>query len=487
MVAARLSTGVNLTDPIDEAIARVPERIAFVVGDASISYAALGEAIEHASAALVDNGVAAGDRVALIDTAGTLAIATVLACARIGAAAAPMSARATSAEIAAMMKAAGCGVVGVAGAAASGRFSDATGTPPLGEEILWTSGYAASLRPTLRGEDVAVVLFTSGTTGVPKPVPLSHQVLGDRVRGFTAIDPSATPTVSMVCVPFHHVAGLIGVLVGLAGGNTAVFQPRFDAGEWLALVERHRVQRAFLVPTMLQRIIGHPAFARADLSSLQMITYGAAPASADLIGRAVNSFPSNVAFVQVFGQTETLGAVTVLGPEDHRAARASSVGKAMAGVEVRIVDPMTGRDLPDGEVGEFWVRAPHTATPGWVRSGDLVRRDTDGYLYVIGRLSDVINRGGEKIDPSEVENALRSHEDVVDAAVCGIPDTELGEQVAAVIVARKLVEPEALQEWCRARLGAHKIPTRFVFADELPLTELGKVSRRGLRVLFDGS
>jgi len=484
VVAARLTAVVNLIDPIDEAIARVPERIAFVTGDQFVTYAALGDAIEHASAALVANGVTAGDRVALIDAAGTLAIATVLACARIGAAAAPMSARATPTEIAAMMKAAACGPAVVAGIDAAARVREATGAKPLGEEILTSSGLTPAPRAAVSEEDVSVVLFTSGTTGVPKPVPLSHAVLGGRVRGFTAIDPSSMPTVSIVCVPFHHVAGLIGVLVGLAGGNTAVLQPRFDAGEWLDLVEQHRVQRVFLVPTMLQRIMAHPRFARADLTSVQMITYGAAPASADLVARAVDAFPPTVAFIQVFGQTETLGAVTALGPDDHTAGRAGSVGKAMAGVEIRIVDPVTGDDVPDGEVGEFWVRAQHTATTGWVRSGDLVRRDAEGYLYVAGRMSDVINRGGEKIDPAEVEAVLRAHTDVVDAAVCGIPDAELGELVGAVVVARAPVDPEALRAWCRNLLAGHKVPARFVFVDELPLTELGKVSRRDLRALL---
>jgi acyl-CoA synthetase (AMP-forming)/AMP-acid ligase II len=476
---------VNLTDPIDEAIARVPDRIAFIVGDESVTYAALGEAIEHASAALISNGVGAGDRVALVDAAGTLAIATVLACARIGAAAAPMSARATATEIAAMIGAAKCGPVAVAGEDAAARVTEATGAKPLGEEILTSGGHTGASRAPVRDEDVSIVLFTSGTTGVPKPVPLSHAVLGGRVRGFTAIDPSSVPTVSFVCVPFHHVAGLIGVLVGLAGGNTAVFQRRFDAGEWLTLVEQHRVQRVFLVPTMLQRIIDHPAFEDADLSTLQLITYGAAPASPELIARAVEAFPPSVAFVQVFGQTETLGAVTALGSEDHKTARASSVGKAMPGVEVRIVDSATGKDVPEGEAGEFWVRAQHTATTGWVRSGDLVRRDEDGYLYVIGRLSDVINRGGEKIDPAEVEAVLRAHDDIVDVAVRGVADAELGEDVAAAVVVRAPIDPEALRAWCRARLAGHKVPRRIVFTDELPLTELGKVSRRDLRAMLE--
>ena len=234
---------------------------------------------------------------------------------------------------------------------------------------------------------------------------------------------------------------------------------------------------------MLHRIIDHPDAARADLSSVQLVTYGAAPATPELIARAKKLMPG-AAFMQVFGQTETLGGVVALGPGDEAAAEKGSVGRPMAGVEVRVVDPATGVDVPDGEVGEFWARAPHTATPGWIRSGDLVRRDAEDYIYVAGRMSDVINRGGEKIDPAEVEAVLWAHEDVTDVAVAGFPDADLGENVGAVIVARRPVDPKELRDWARARLASHKVPARIVFVDELPLTELGKVSRRDLGALI---
>jgi long-chain acyl-CoA synthetase len=261
--------------------------------------------------------------------------------------------------------------------------------------------------------------------------------------------------------------------------------PRFEAGEWLSIVERHRVQRVFLVPAMLERIMSHPRFRRADLSSLQMITYGAAPAAAELISRALEEFPSSVSFVQVFGQTETLGAVTALGPGDHTTGRVGSVGKAMPGVDVRIVDPATGVAVPHGEVGELWVRANHTATPGWVRSGDLVRRDAEGYLYMAGRMSDVINRGGEKVDPMEVEAALREHPAVEDAAVAGYADAEMGERVGAAVVARAHLDDRTLRVWCRTRLEPHKIPERILLVDSIPRTELGKISRRELRAQLE--
>ena len=474
---------MNLADPIDEAIALVPSRVAIIVDEDEITFAALGEAIDHVSSALVAVGVVPGDRVPLVAASGVLATAAVLACARIGAAAAPMSARATANEIEVMARAAGCRDVSIADRDAAGRVREATGLEPLGEEILAGDGEPP---PHLKvsDDDICVVLFTSGTTGVPKPVPFSHAILGGRIKAFApAPDPSAPTLVSISCVPFHHVAGLVGVFVGLAGGNTVVLQRRFDAGAWLALVERHRVQRVFLVPTMLQRIIDHPDVAKADLRSVQLITYGAAPATPELIVRARGLFPG-AAFVQVFGQTETLGGVVALGPEDEDAAKRGSVGKPMAGVEVRVVDPATGVDVADGEVGEFWARAPHTATPGWIRSGDLVRRDAEGYIYVVGRMSDVINRGGEKIDPAEVEAVLWAHKDVADVAVAGFPDADLGENVGAVIVARRPVDPEELRDWARVRLASHKVPVRIVFVDELPLTELGKISRRDLGALI---
>jgi acyl-CoA synthetase (AMP-forming)/AMP-acid ligase II len=478
---------VNLCDPIDDAVAAVPQRTALIIGDRAITYREVGGAVAHAASTFARRGIGAGDRVALVDVASLGSVATVLGCARIGAAAAPMSARSTASEIATLADAAGCGSVGVASAEIAPTVRSALGADPLDEATLLSgSARDTAERAATSEDDVAVVLFTSGTTGTPKPIPLTHGVLARRVKGFAvAPDPKAAPAVSLICVPFHHVAGLVGVLVGLAGGNTAVFQSHFDAGEWLTLIERHGVQRAFLVPAMLHRILEHASFEEADLSSLQMITYGAAPAAPELVERAVAAMP-RVAFINVFGQTETLGAVTALGPDDHRAGRAGSVGRAMPGVEIRIVDPATGDDVPEGEVGEFWVRAEHTVTAGWVRTGDLVRRDSDGYLYATGRMSDVINRGGEKIDPAEVETVLRAHASVADAAVFGIPDAELGERVGAGVVPRgDLAEASELQSWCRERLASFKVPERIVFLNELPLTELGKVSRRSLRSLVE--
>ena len=180
---------------------------------------------------------------------------------------------------------------------------------------------------------------------------------------------------------------------------------------------------------MLQRILDHPDFAGTDLSSLVAIAYGAAAAPVSLVRRAMAALP-HVAFANVFGQTETLGAYTTLMPDDHRdPARAGSVGRPLPGVEVRVVDPDTGDDVEAGTVGELWVNTTQNVTEGWLHTGDLARQDADGYIFPSGRLSDTINRGGEKFGPIEVEEALRSHPAVSDVAVAGIADDELGQRV----------------------------------------------------------
>ncbi|MGH2728085.1 MAG: class I adenylate-forming enzyme family protein, partial [Actinomycetota bacterium] len=206
-----------------------------------------------------------------------------------------------------------------------------------------------------------------------------------------------------------------------------------------------------------------------------------APAPPELIERAVAALP-HVGFVNVFGQTETLGAVTALGPDEHRAGGSGSVGMPLPGVEIRIVDPETGNH---GDEGELWVRAPHTVEEGWVRTGDLVRRDPDGRLHATGRLSDGINRGGEKISPFEIEQAIRGHAAVADVAVVGVRDRELGERIAAASVVSASVDADEIRAWCATRLAPYKIPERIRFVDALPRTELGKVSRPAVRALLE--
>jgi long-chain acyl-CoA synthetase len=361
------------------------------------------------------------------------------------------------------------------------------------DELLGGPTRDPSLAQDPAPDDEAVVLFTSGTTGTPKAVALTHGLVGPRIAAF-APGVEAEPSVSLMCVPFVHIGGMLGLMVQLAKGNTTVVQTRFEAGEWLALVARYGVQTSFLVPTMLHRILDHPDFFGTDLRSLTSLTYGAAPASPELIRRAMASLPG-VELTNTFGQTETMGSITALGPGDHPAERLASVGRPLPGVEVRIVDPVSGDTVPTGAVGELWVKSEGSVVPGaqvddptvpmgWFRTGDMVSADDEGYLYPSGRLSDTINRGGEKFAPSEVEAVVRAHPTVRDVAVVGVPDAEMGNRVGCAIVGRDPITGDALRDFCTGRIANFKLPERLMFVDEIPYNDFGKVDRKELRARF---
>jgi acyl-CoA synthetase (AMP-forming)/AMP-acid ligase II len=394
----------------------------------------------------------------------------------------------TSAELRDLLRNAGCIGVGVAGEPYADQLRAAGATKTLTPADLFGGEHLSPL-PVV--EDVpdrdALVLFTSGTTGLPKDVGITSGQLTARIQGIGApFRADAAPVVGMMCVPFFHVGGSLGLLGSLYSGNTSVVQERFDAGQWLRLVQEHRVRTAFLVPTMLQRILDHPDFTGTDLSSLVAIAYGAAAAPVALARRAMAALP-HVAFANVFGQTETLGAYTTLLPEDHRDPnRVGSVGKPLPGAKVRVVDPNTGSDVETGIVGELWVNTSQNVSQGWLRTGDLARQDADGYIYPSGRLSDTINRGGEKFGPIEVEEALRAHPAIADVAVAGISDDEMGQRVGAAVVTRGPVTLEELRSHCRDRIAYFKLPERLKIVDHIPYSETGKVNRRQLAALIAG-
>jgi acyl-CoA synthetase (AMP-forming)/AMP-acid ligase II len=475
---------MNTGTILDAAAAGDPARTALIVDGRSISYGELAAAVRGCGAGLAARGVAAGQRVAVVDGGSLLSIATVLGAMRIGAAAALMNPALTPAELRALLHNADCADVAVARQAYADRLRDAGAATVLSEADL-LNGSAAIGTVDTDGDREALVLFTSGTTGLPKAVGISNRQLSMRIgRMSPPFRADARPAVSMMCVPFFHVGGSLGMLGNLYSGHTAVVQTRFDAGEWLRLVAEHRVSATFLVPTMLQRILDHPDFAGADLTSLVAIAYGAAAAPVALVRRAMDALP-RVGFANVFGQTETLGAYTTLMPDDHRDPnRVGSVGRPLPGVQVRVVDPATGDDVEAGTVGELWVNTSQNVAEGWLHTGDLARQDSDGYIFSSGRVSDTINRGGEKFGPIEVENALRSHPAVSDVAVAGITDEEMGQRVGAAVVARTPVTLEELRAHCGELIAYFKLPERLAIVDQIPYSTTGKISRRVLAALI---
>jgi acyl-CoA synthetase (AMP-forming)/AMP-acid ligase II len=485
---------------LDDVVAVDPDRTALIIAGESTSFGQLASAVGQAAAGLESAGVVRGQRIPLVDDASLLAVATLIGATQLGAATALMNPRLTAGELAVLMEAAGTVSIGVVGPAYATVAAESGIEPMLGAATLLTGkgrAHTASADPPPTAD--AVVLFTSGTTGTPKAVPLTHGSIAPRVASFSpSVDPVAA--VSIMCVPLVHVGGMLGMLVALARGSTSVVQTRFDAGEWLALVQRHAVTTAFVVPTMLYRILEHPDFPTTDVSSLTSLTYGAAPATPDLIRRAMAGFPG-AALTNTFGQTETMGSITALGPGDHPPERLASVGKPLPGVEVRIVHATTGEDAPPGTVGELWVRSDVVVVPegqvgdtdgegdgvvpdGWFRTGDMVSADSEGYLYPAGRLSDTINRGGEKFAPSEVEDVVREHPAVQEVAAFGVPDQEMGHRVGVAVVVSATLDLEQLRQFCQGRIANFKQPERLLVLTELPITDFGKVDRKDLRSRF---
>ncbi len=488
MVTPLVAPAVDIARLFDDVVAANPDRIALAVDDREITYRELDAIVATCASSLQRHGIASGDRVAIVAPGGVLSTAVLLGTIRIGAAAALMNVQLKPSELRDLVDGAGCVAVGVADDAYRDALAQAVEGPVLGADDLFTgAGDAPRVDRGEVAEDLdALVLFTSGTTGLPKPIPISRATLARRLGSMVApFDPDVPPIVGMMCVPVFHVGGSLGLLGALQGGRTTVVQPRFDAGEWLRLVERHRITSAFLVPTMLQRILDHPDFATTDLSSVRALYYGAAAAPVALVERAMAALP-NVAFANIFGQTETLGAYTTLTPDDHFAPeRIGSVGRVNRGVEIRIVDPLTERDVAPGDAGELWVLSEQNVRPGWLRTGDLARQDPDGYVYPSGRLSDTINRGGEKFGPIEIETVLRAHPAVEDVAAAGVPDSEMGERVGVAIVLCAPLTADEVKAYCKEQLAIYKVPERVVFVDSLPYSDTGKVVRRALVEMID--
>lgn len=372
---------------------------------------------------------------------------------------------------------------------------------PPGEKMLSYEGMLEGaleeepLRVEAEDQETLGIMYTSGTTGLPKGVEFSNRAIA-----VTFDYPSAIrPGIILVNVPFYHIAGALNIYTAVYKESPLVIIPRFDPAKALRLIEKEGVTETYLVPTMLRAILDHPDFKERDLSSLKRIRYGAAPMPPDLILRAIQELPCD--YYNAFGQTETSGTAIALSEEDHRLSgspeevsrklkRLSSIGRPIPEISCRLVDEQ-GRDVLPGEVGEilvrgdkllkgYWDDPAETARvlkDGWLHTGDMARMDEDGYLYLADRKKDVINRGGEKIFPAEVESVLNQHPGVLESAAVGVPDEYWGERVQAFVVLRKgaTSSEEEIVEYCRSRLAGYKKPSAVRFLPELPKNAVGKI------------
>jgi acyl-CoA synthetase (AMP-forming)/AMP-acid ligase II len=447
------------------------------------------------------------ERVGLVDLNSEAVPLALFGAALAGIPFAPINYRLTDEQLDAILRRIVPGLV-VAGDDVIGRIGSIEGLQVMSRDEFIASTTADSREgsdggdlPFVDPEEIAVLLFTSGTTGEPKAAVLRHRHLASYIIATVEYLGAGEDEAQLVSVPAYHIAGVSSVLSSLYCGRRIMYLGSFDPDEWVRTVSEERITQAMVVPTMLGRILNRVAETGADISSLRHISYGGGRMPVDLIERAMKFLP-DVNYVNAYGLTETSSTVAVLGPQDHRDAAASSdpavrrrlgsVGRPLPSVELDIRDPV-GLLVAPGERGEIWVRGEQVAgeylgrsvltEDGWFPTRDAGWVDEAGFLYLDGRMDDVIVRGAENLSPGEIEETLLSHPAVADAAVVGIPDSEWGEAVAAAVVieAGEKVSEEELQAWVRERLRSTKTPKLIQFRAEMPYNETGKLLRRVIR------
>jgi long-chain acyl-CoA synthetase len=501
----------GLWSMLEDSARERPEAEALVIGDERISYADFASTAERVAGNLrAQCGVEPGTRVGLLLGNCAEYAYAFFACQRLGAIAVPLNTRLQGPELETLLRHAGAAVL-----IGDSRYLDrldAAHLPGLGHRFatgaakqgcgawveLARGGGPPPPTVTVDEDDPACILYTSGTTGMPKGAMLTHfNVAHSLIHYERAMGLARTPAErSLLAVPMSHVTGLVAQLLLMVYlGGCIVVLPEFKAGRFLEALRRERCTHTLVVPSIYALCLMEPSIDRLELPDWRVAGYGGAPMAQSTVAALAERFPG-LRLHNVYGATETCSPTTI-NPAERALSHSASVGPALMCAELRVVDER-GRDVPTGQPGELWIKGPMVVPGYWDdpeatrrsfvdggywRSGDVARVDEDGQVYILDRLKEMINRAGYKVYCAEVENVLYQHPDVLEAAVVGVSDPVLGERVKAALVPRAghTLDPSAVRAFCAERLADYKVPELVEVRDALPRNAAGKAIKSLLR------
>lgn len=490
-----------------------PDAPALTFDGETWTFAQLNARSSQTANALKAAGVGVGDRVALLTKNCAECFELLFACNKIGAILTGLNWRLASAEIESILADAMPTVI-ITSAGETHLLTPKTlqklsvrKVITLGQDYQQWRMSASDADPGHQSapDEVALLLYTSGTTGLPKGVMLTNRGMSytPRLGALWGMGPDC---VNLVAMPMFHIGGCgYGTSALTVGGHTVLMR-EVNTEHIIQLIAQYRVTHTFLVPTVVRALLEAPGIQQADFSSFKWLMYGAAPMGDVLLRRAMDKLSCE--FIQAYGMTETSGTVVQLPPADHepegpRAKLLQSVGRAVEWVQLRVVDPATQQDVPVGNVGEIWIQSDmlmsgywrkpaetsETLQPdGWLRTGDAAYLDAEGYVYLFDRYKDLIISGGENIYPAEIENVLNGHAAISEVAVIGVPHDKWGETPRAVVVLRPGLQATEVEliAYTRERLAHYKCPSSVLFTDTLPRNASGKLLKRELRLSHGG-
>ncbi len=481
---------------------------------ASYTYGDIARRSLQMANGLIELGVGRGQRVAVLGENSVEHLLLVMAASRIGAVTVSLNHRLAPAELAFVIADSDTQVLlTLAGAEdkmaalqqqlAANVVVLTAGQPGSRELHSWLDQQATQAPSVaVSPQDAVLQLYTSGTTGNPKGVVLSHfNALSLCTMNDTAAPHRASAGMAaIICAPLFHIGGMGSLIFDVFKGLHTLLHRSFDPAQFVDDIEQYPVSNVFMVPAMIMAILQMPGIKQRDFSNLTQVFYGASPISERVLREAMDVFQCD--FIQMYGMTETTGTVVNLSAADHRRALAGkpellrSCGRPSVGARVRVVDT-EGVDVPCGEIGEIWLYSDtnmqayynlpeataQSLTDGWVHTGDAGYLDEEGYLYLKDRMKDMVVSGGENIYPVEVENAIAQHDAVADVAVIGVPDDKFGEALLAFIVLKPdtALTLDSLVEFCRDKIAGYKIPRQMQLVEELPRNPSGKILKKILR------